>query len=186
MVVLIRLSMDAIIDRLIIIEIFGLTVIMSIKSSLLSLIKNPKLYLAAAVGTIPGAITGGVIGALSGSYIAPLFGFFSGYKDHKFGIDVDIFIGGLSGLIIGAILGGVLTGSFALFKINKNKKQIQAVSPENLFEILLPALGISIELSIGMAIGAVIGSLKLLGIGTALGALTGTILILITAQIIKK
>ena len=159
---------------------------MSIKNTFLSLIKNPKLYLAAAVGTIPGAITGGVIGALSGSYIAPLFGFFSGYKDHQFGIDADLFIGGISGLIIGAILGGVLTGSFAIFRINKNKKEIQAVSQENIFEILLPALGIGIELSIGMAIGAVIGSLKLLGIGTAAGALTGTILILIASKIIRK
>ncbi len=159
---------------------------MSVKSSFLNLIKNPKLYLAAAVGTIPGAITGGVIGALSGCYIAPLFGFFSGYKDHKFGIDVDFFVGGISGLIIGAILGGVVTGGMAIFKINKNKKQIQAVSQDNIFEVLIPSLGIGIELSIGMAIGAIIGSLKLLGIGTVLGALTGTTLILITSQIIKK
>ncbi|BCA96618.1 hypothetical protein TUM19329_29790 [Legionella antarctica] len=159
---------------------------MSVTSSLLNLIKNPKLYLAAAVGTIPGALTGGAIGSLSGCYIAPLFGFFSGYRDHKFGIDADLFVGGICGLIIGAILGGLLTGSIAFFKINKNKKELQAVSQDNIFEVLIPSLGISIELSIGMAIGAVIGSLKLLGIGTVLGAIIGTILILITSQIIKK
>lgn len=159
---------------------------MNITSSFLNLLKNPNLYIAAVVGTIPGVVAGGVIGALSGSYIAPLFGLFAGYKDHQFGIDVDFLMGGTVGLIIGVLLGGLLTGSMAIFKIYKNKKQIEVLSKDNISDILLPALGVSIELSIGMAIGAVIGSLKLLGIGTAFGAFTGVVLILITTPIVKK
>lgn len=159
---------------------------MDILNKIRALIKNPNLYIIAAVGTIPGAITGGAIGALSGSYIAPLFGIFTGYRDHKFGIDVDLLVGGIVGLIIGVILGGIITGGLALLKINKNKKQLEVISQENITQILLPAMGISVELSIGMAIGAVIGSLKLLGIGTVLGALTGLILILITTPIVKR
>lgn len=159
---------------------------MDILNNIRAFIKNPNLYIAAAAGVIPGAITGGAIGALSGSYIAPLFGIFAGYKDHKFGFDVDFLVGGIVGLIIGVIIGGMVTGGFAIFKINKNKKQLAAISEENITEILLPAMGSSIELSIGMAIGAVIGSLKLLGIGTVLGALTGLILILVTTPMVKK
>ncbi len=152
---------------------------------LLNLLKNPNLYVAAAVGSIPGGITGSAIGALSGAFITPLFGLFTGYKDLHFGIDVNFIVGGAFGFIIGMFLGGALTGSIAIFKIYKNKNDIQSLSKDNIADIFLPALGISIELSIGMAVGAVIGSLKLLGIGTAVGAAIGTVLILITTEIIK-
>lgn len=161
---------------------------MSIKNGflfLLSLLKNPNLYVAAVVGSVPGGITGGAVGALSGAFITPLFGLFTGYKDLQFGIDVNFIVGGAFGFIIGTFLGGALTGSIAIFKIYKSKSDIETLSKDNITDIFLPALGISIELSIGMAIGAVIGSLKLLGIGTAVGAATGTILILITTEIIK-
>lgn len=152
---------------------------------ILSLFKNPRLYVAAAVGSVPGGVAGAAIGALSGAFITPLFGLFTGYTDHQFGIDVNLIVGGAFGFIIGMFLGGALTGSIAIFKIYNNKKEIEVLSKDNISEIFLPALGISMELSIGMVIGAVIGSLKLLGIGTAVGAVIGTGLILITTQIIK-
>lgn len=152
---------------------------------LLNLLKNPNLYVAAVVGSVPGGITGGAVGALSGAFITPLFGLFTGYKDFQFGIDVNFIVGGAFGFIIGMFLGGALTGSIAIFKIYKNKSEIETLSKDNIADIFLPALGISIELSIGMAVGAVIGSLKLLGIGTAVGAAIGTVLILITTEIIK-
>lgn len=159
---------------------------MSIVSRLINLLKDPNLYIAATAGTIPGIVTGGIIGILSGCYITPLFGLFSGYKDHLYGLDVDLLIGGAFGLIIGVILGGALTGGISILKIYKNKKQLAVLSKDNISDVLLPVLGISIELSIGMAIGAVIGSLKLLGVGTAVGAAIGVALILITTPIIKK
>ncbi|CEG59103.1 Integral membrane protein (fragment) [Legionella fallonii LLAP-10] len=100
-----KLSITTIVAKLASLETNGLVVIcMNIKSGLLNLLKNPNLYIA-AVGTIPGVVTGGIIGILSGCYIAPLFGLFSGYKDHQFGIDVDLLTGGAFGLIIGVILG---------------------------------------------------------------------------------
>ncbi|KTD09153.1 hypothetical protein Lgra_2388 [Legionella gratiana] len=152
---------------------------------ILNLFKNPNLYVAAAVGSIPGGATGGAIGALSGAFITPLFGLFTGYKDLQFGIDINLIVGAAFGFIIGMFLGGALTGSIAIFKIYKNKNEIEVLSKDNISDIFLPALGISVELSIGMAIGAVIGSLKLLGIGTAVGAVIGTALILISTEIIK-
>lgn len=152
---------------------------------LLKLFKNPNLYVAAAVGSVPGGVTGGAIGALSGAFITPLFHLFNGFKDQHFGINVDFIVGGAFGFLIGMFLGGALTGSIAIFKIYRSKQEIEALTQDNISEIFLPALGISIELSIGMAIGAVIGSLKLLGIGTAVGAGIGALLILITSLIFK-
>ncbi|WP_131782507.1 hypothetical protein [Legionella gresilensis] len=153
--------------------------------NLLNLLKNPIYYVAAIAGTVPGGISGAIVGAVSGAYLSPLFGFFTGYKDHQFGLDVDIFVGGAFGVIIGSVLGGGFTGSATLLKIYKNKKHVNAISKDNIAEILLPSLSASIELAAGMLVGGIIGSLKSLGFGTVLGAIIATLIILLSRPIIK-
>lgn len=182
------MSIEIIIVKLTIFKYAGFLVMMSFENRflfILDLFKNPNLYVAAVVGSVPGGVTGGGVGALSGAFITPLFGLFTGYKDHQFGIDVNLIVGAAFGFIIGMFLGGALTGTIAIFKIYNNKKEVAVLSKDNIADIFLPALGISIEISIGMAIGAVIGSLQMLGIGTAVGAAIGVALILITTEIIK-
>lgn len=150
----------------------------------LNLLKNPIYYVAAVAGTLPGGIAGAIIGAVSGIYLSPLFGFFTGYKDHQFGLDVDVFVGGAFGVIIGSVLGGGLTGGVTLLKIYKDKKQVEVLSKDNIAEILLPSLSTSIELAVGMLVGAIIGSLKQLGLGTVLGATIAMLIILLSRPII--
>lgn len=161
---------------------------MKIKNSflrLLVLFRRPTLYVAAIAGVIPGGVAGGIIGAVSGAFIAPLLGYFSGFKDHLWGIDVDHIVGGAFGLIIGAVLGGGLTCLVTLYKIYPIKKHIKVLSKNNINDVLFHSLSISIELAAGMLVGAIIGSLKVLGIGTVMGGTIGMLLILLTRPVIK-
>lgn len=77
--------------------------------------------------------------------LLPSFGLFTGYKDFQFGIDVNFIVGGAFGFIIGMFLGGALTGSIAIFKIYKNKSEIETLSKDNIADIFLPALELALN-----------------------------------------
>lgn len=143
-----------------------------------------KKYVAFTIGIMPGVYAGGAIGLFSGIHLGPLLGVCVGAAP-LFGIHLDCIVGALVGLVLGVILGSLLTGGIAVYKVQKKTKPSQQISPDNINEILLSGLGIALETSIGMSIGAIIGSLKSPGIGTLIGAITGTALILITKPIKK-
>ncbi|AHE66927.1 hypothetical protein Loa_01374 [Legionella oakridgensis ATCC 33761 = DSM 21215] len=92
---------------------------MSIKKHITNLVKNPNLYVAAVVGTVPGGAVGGVVGAVSGGFIGIRLELCPGWAVPLVGVNFGSVAGALFGLIMGAILGGILTGCFSLYKIHK-------------------------------------------------------------------
>ncbi|WP_133128819.1 hypothetical protein [Legionella nagasakiensis] len=154
---------------------------------IVSLIKNPKVYVATIAGIIPGAFTAGVIGALSGVFIGNGFAICANCTDSLLGHNINITLAGLIGLIIGVVLGGIVAGGFIIYKIYKETiNPSQLVSHENIMEVLSAAFSIGAKISLGMGCGAIIGSLKLLGIGTVLGGGMGALCMLIFFIVTKK
>ncbi|CEG56354.1 hypothetical protein [Legionella fallonii] len=166
-----------------------MSIIKHIKSfftKILSIINNPNIYVAAIIGSLIGILTGGVVGVFSGGFIGYAYKVCSGCMTPLFDVNPDITVGVLIGGVIGAALGGVITGLITVYKIHKRTLQLLNLSPENISAVMLNAFWISIELSIGMGLGAIIGSLKLPGIGSAVGALMGMALMLFTSTLEKK
>ncbi|MCL9683452.1 hypothetical protein [Legionella maioricensis] len=160
--------------------------IQNIINKLLNFINNPNIYVAAIVGALVGLLTGGAVGLFSGGFIGYAFKICNGCAAPLFDINPDITVGGIIGGVLGAAIGGVITGGVTVYKVHKKTRQLSSLSSENIPEVLFGAFWISIEISIGMGLGAIIGSLKLPGIGSALGALMGTSLILFTSTLENK
>jgi hypothetical protein len=154
--------------------------------SLHHFINNPNLYIAAVVGAIIGGVTGGAVGLISGGFIGYSFKICHACVPPLYDINPDITVGGILGLVIGTALGGAITAIVAVYKIHKNTRYLLNMSSEYITQVLLGALGISIEIAIGMGLGAIIGSLKLPGIGSALGAFVGIGLMLFTTTFDNK
>jgi len=146
---------------------------------------NPNIYVAAVVGTLAGGITGAVVGLISGGFIGYEFKISAGCIAPLFNLNPDIIAGSIIGIVIGAALGGVISGSVTIYKIHKKTHQLQRLSAENMSGALFAAFCISIEMVIGMGLGAVIGSFASPGIGTALGSLLG-IIIMIFATFLER
>ena len=157
--------------------------IQNIINKLQSFINNPNIYVAAIVGALVGLLTGGAVGLFSGGFIGYAFKICNGCTAPLFEINPDITVGGIIGVVLGAAVGGVITGLITVYKVHKKTRQAPSLSAENIPEILFGAFWISVEISIGMGLGAIIGSLKLPGIGSVLGALMGTGLMLFTSTL---
>jgi hypothetical protein len=145
------------------------------------LINNPNLYVAAVVGAVVGGLTGGAVGLLSGGFIGYAFKLCNGCMTPIYDINPDIIVGGIVGHVIGTIVGGGITALVSMYKIYKKTQQIPHISSESITPILLRSIFISLEMAIGMGLGAVIGSLKLPGVGSVIGAVIGVGLILFTS-----
>ncbi len=155
-------------------------------TNILGIINNPNIYVAAIVGTLTGILIGGAVGVFSGGFIGYAYKICSGCMAPLFNVNPDITIGGAIGGVVGAALGGVITGLITIYKIHKKTLQLPNLSPENISGVILNAFWISIELAIGIGLGAIIGSLKLPGVGSAVGALMGLALMLFTSTLEKK
>lgn len=160
--------------------------IKSVKTSILNIVNNPNIYVAAIVGSLIGILSGGVVGVFSGGFIGYGYKICSSCMAPLFGVNPDIIVGVVIGGVVGAALGGVITGLITVYKIHKKTLQLLSLSPENISGVILNAFWISIEIAIGMVLGAIIGSLKLPGIGSAIGAFIGMILMLFTSRLEKK
>lgn len=150
----------------------------------ISIINNPCVYVAACIGTLIGALTGGAVGFFSGWFIT------NSYKMSELILDLQninpaMGVGALIGLLVGGFLGGVFTGLVTIYKIHKRTSPMKILSHENIAGVVLSSLYISIEVAIGMGIGAVIGSLRLPGLGSIMGALVGIMLMFFTASLEK-
>ncbi|STX52600.1 Uncharacterised protein [Legionella busanensis] len=153
--------------------------ILTIKKWIYQFILNPNLYIAAVFSIFIGGTSGAIIGFISGGFIGYSFQLCGASTGFLFAFDTSIILGSLIGSIIGALCSGVVITSVVLFKIHKKTKNNCNASPENIIQILSLACWMSIEIVIGMNLGATIGSLKSLGIGTGCGAVIGLIMILL-------
>ncbi len=160
--------------------------IKSIVTNLLGIINNPNIYVAALVGSLIGILIGGAVGVFSGGFIGYAYKICSGCIAPVFDVNPDITVGGAIGGVVGAVLGGVITGLITTYKIHKKTQQLLNLSPENISGVILNAFWISIELAIGIGLGAIIGSLKLPGVGSAVGAFMGLVLMLFTSTLEKR
>lgn len=160
--------------------------IQNIINKLQYVINNPSIYVAALVGAVVGILTGGVVGLFSGGFIGYAFKICNGCAAPLFDINPDITVGAIIGVVLGAAIGGIITGGVTVYKVHKKTHQLPSLSSENIPEVLFGSFWVSIEMSIGMGLGAIIGSLKLPGIGSALGALMGTGLMLFTSTLENK
>lgn len=163
--------------------------IIRIAQKIESIIRNPTIYVGAVVGVIVGGGAGVVIGLIAGGFIGYDFKICSActtYLTEQLQIDPSIALGSSIGAVMGAALGGIIIAAITVFKVYKKNSKSPLLSHDNINETLLDAFWISIEVAIGMSIGAVIGSLKHPGIGSILGAMGGIILMLFTATLEKK
>ncbi len=154
-------------------------------SGFLGIINNPCVYVAACIGTLVGALSGGAVGFFAGGFIANAYKMSEELILDWHSLNSPMAFGALIGLLIGGFIGGVFTGSVTIYKIHKRTYQLKMLSHENIAGVILSALYISIEVAIGMGIGAVIGSLKLPGIGSIMGAFVGILLMFFTASLEK-
>ena len=154
--------------------------------SLHQIINNPNLYVAAVVGALIGGVSGGLVGLISGGFIGYSVKICNGCMAPLYDINPDIIVGGIMGIVIGAALGGVITASIAMYKTHKKTRHLSSLTLDNRTLVLLGAFWISIEVAIGMVLGAIIGSLKLPGIGSVLGAFLGIGLMLFTTTLETK
>lgn len=151
-----------------------------------NIINNPNTYVAASVGTLVGLFTGGAVGLFSGGFLGYQSKICNDCIPSVFSITPDIIIGGIIGIVLGGLIGGVISGIITIYKMHNKTLQLPILSPENIRSILFNAFWISAEVSIGMGLGAIIGSLKAPGIGSILGAFMGIMLMLFTSTIEKK
>ena len=158
----------------------------SIEKPVIRLVKlvidSPVTYLALVVGAIVGGVLGGIAGVLSGA----LYGHATidcteclphllGFK--IFFIEQNMTGGTLLGVIIGALLGGLVISLLTLFLCLKKHTLPATLGADNIRDVIVIVLWTALELSIGIVLGAVIGSLQLPGLGSLVGALLGLILI---------
>ena len=155
-------------------------------SQIEKIVKNPSTYVAAVIGALIGCGIGGVIGAIAGGFIGYDYNLLNGCSVTWAGREPSIAMGSIIGLIAGILIGGGLTVLITIYKIYKKNKSLTILSSDNISETILGSLGVSIEIAIGMGLGAIIGSLKLPGIGSALGAIVGLLLMLFTGTLAKK
>ena len=152
---------------------------MIIKKFVFKFIYNPNFYIAALIGGLVGLVVGGGVGALSGGFIAYNLQFLGSCVTLSWGIDPNIILGIIVGIEIGAGIGAVIIALLTISKIYKDTQSFSVLLNKNTQEILLHSLGFSFELATGMAVGAIIFSLKSPGYGTIVGAFIGLIIMLL-------
>ncbi|HAT1772320.1 TPA: hypothetical protein RG395_002261 [Legionella pneumophila] len=157
---------------------------MSVIKTIKNIIYNPNVYIAVVVGALLGGVSGGASGLFSGGFMGRAFQICMECPNQLLGFNIGIFdlnmvAGAIIGVVIGAALGGAITGLVTTFHVYRKPNLPKTVSRDNIHEVLISSLWISIEISIGMILGSAIGSLKEPGIGSAIGALIGIILMLL-------
>jgi len=155
------------------------------KKNAIQFSNNPNVYIAALVGGLVGLGVGGAVGAFSGGFIGYSLKLLGNCISLPWGLDSSMSLGVILGLGIGAGIGAVIIGLFTTYNIYMNTRSHTTFSKETTHKILLSSLGFSIELATGMALGAIIGSLKEPGYGSIVGAFIGLI-IMILAFIFKR
>lgn len=153
---------------------------------ILVFVRNPSIYVAAVIGTLIGVLIGSAVGLASGGFIGYAYNIGAECTSPPQFIDPSIGLGAFIGLFIGGLFGGIFSGAVTMFRIHKKTHHLQILSNENITGVLLTAFYLSIEIAIGMGLGAIIGSLKLPGIGSILGALAGIVLMLFTSTLEKN
>lgn len=155
--------------------------ILRAQKNALLLINNPGLYIAALIGGLVGLGAGGAVGAVSGGFIGHTLHILGSCVTLAWGIDPDVSLGVIIGAGAGAISGSVIIGLLTIFKIYKKTQSLTIFSNKNTHEVVLSALGFSIELAIGVGVGALIGCLQDPGYGSIVGAFIGLILMLLVS-----
>ena len=155
------------------------------KKNAIQFSNNPNVYIAALICGLVGLGVGGAVGAFSGGFIGYSLKLLGNCITLPWGLDPSMSLGVILGLGIGAGIGAVIIGLFTTYNIYINTRSHTSFSKETTHKILLSSLGFSIELATGMALGAIIGSLKEPGYGSIVGALIGLI-IMILAFIFKR
>ncbi len=156
------------------------------KNQIQKFITNPTIYVAAVIGTLAGVISGGTIGLVSGGFIGYQFKISNGCGMYLLKMNADITLGCFIGLMLGGFMGGIFTGGSTIYKMYNKTYKVRRLSYKNITRVLLDSLSISIEISIGMYLGAVIGGMKSPGIGSLGGAFLGALLMLFTTSLEKK
>lgn len=162
------------------------TRVRSIYCEVLNFLNNPSIYVAAVIGTLIGVLVGAAVGLVSGGFIGYSYKICAECVSGLALIDPSISLGAFIGLFAGGVLGGIFSGAVTMIKIHRKTNHLQILSNENITGVLLTAFYISIEIAIGMGLGAIIGSLKLPGIGSVLGAMIGITLMLFTSTLEKN
>ncbi|MGL5743298.1 MAG: hypothetical protein ACRCXC_12600 [Legionella sp.] len=129
---------------------------------------TPSTYVAAVIVTVLGCGVGGVIGAIAGGFIGHDYKLVTGCTLLWPGLEPSIVFWSMMGLIIGTARGGAIAGLITIYKIYNRNKRLKSLSADTISEIILSSLGVGIEVSVGMGLGAVIGSLKLPGVGSVI------------------
>lgn len=149
------------------------------------IITNPNIYIAAFISILIGLGAGGTIGMFAGGFIAYTGTPCTACLPYSLDINLLIPLSMVSGLVLGALAGAAIIGSITVYQIH-NTCDVPVLSATNIDTVLKEALAVSIELAIGMLLGAIIGSLKQPGYGSLMGALFGMGLILIPSSPRKK
>lgn len=159
--------------------------ILKAKKYALQLLNNPNVYIAALIGGLVGLGIGGAVGAVSGGFFGHTLQLLGSCVTLPWGIDPSMALGVILGVGIGAGIGSGIIGLLTVFKIYKKTKSFSTSSNENTHEIVLSSLGFSLELATGVALGAIIGSLKDPTYGCIAGAFIGLVIMLL-ASIFKS
>lgn len=152
-------------------------------NNLLAIVKNPNSYIAAVISSVIGGAIGGIVGAFSAGCIRNSYVDYSKSVEQLFGFDITVFYYGFVGLVIGTIVSGAIIGAITIYKIHHKQFLPQELTDKNILTVLYYSFGISAQLTIGLTLGAMIGTLKLPGIGTAIGAGVGALILLIGVTI---
>lgn len=147
---------------------------------------NPNIYVALVTGAVIGGITGGLVGLLSGGYLGYHYNFCEQCSFYFPQLNPSITSGAVIGAVVGAAFGGAVTAAVTLLRVHIRTRNKPELSKANIGAILTSSIWMGVEVAIGMALGAIIGSLKEPGLGSALGALIGTLLMIFTITLEKK
>lgn len=155
-----------------------------LKKLIEDIISTPNIYVSLVVSTLIGGAFGVLAGMVSGGFIGYGLHIDYEYPTMLFGYDIHLInfnalIGAGVGAVAGAIAGGGGVGFLTTLHIYRNASLPQTLTNETIQIVLKKAAWISFELSIGILVGGVIGSLKMPGVGTAVGAIIGALLMLV-------
>lgn len=163
----------------------------SIIEKINKIIDNPITYLALVIGALTGGVHGAGVGVVAGGLYGHAYLDCTQCFPHMLGLNIffieqNIVGGVFSGLLIGALLGGLVISLLTTALVLKQTHLPSVIGNHNIREVIIIILWIALELSIGIVLGGIVGSLQSPGVGAVLGALFGLMLIGLTRVIEKR
>jgi hypothetical protein len=155
-----------------------------IRTLLINIVYSPNIYVALVIGALVGGFFGSMIGMFSGAYIGSEYNVCADCPSVFLGrslegVDLNKLFGAVSGSMMGTFSLGNATCLATIFHTYNNRKLSKTLSHDNIHLLFKFCFLISLELSAGALIGAIILNLFFPGIGAMLGATIGFVIMFI-------